>query len=137
MRKWLQKLREKPAAPLTGAPSHRRQKTFTAESGYVYEYYYEGYRVATRDRAPGAEHIFSVSADRKTWSPVTVFLADEASAAWEKENQRMLNSTERYAIVKMALFQAFDEREDPAQMKEEVRVRPADVAGILERLKID
>ena len=67
MWKWLNKRQrgEPPPAPLTGAPPYRRQKTYTAETGYVYEYYYEGYRVAARNDESGAEHVFAVSADRK------------------------------------------------------------------------
>jgi hypothetical protein len=139
MWKWLKKLQggESASAPLTGAPPHRRQKTYTADSGYVYEYYYEGFRVAARAGETGAEHVFAISADRKSWHPVSVFLQDSAARAWEAENGRELNSTERYAIVKMSLFGAFDEREDPSQMRAEVCVRHADVAEILERLGID
>ena len=46
----------------------------------------------------------------------------------------MLASTERYAVSKMALFQAFDERATPQEMKQEVRVRGADMAAIIETL---
>ena len=56
---------------------------------------------------------------------------------WQGAHQRELSSTERYAIAKMALFQAFDEREHPSQMKHEVQVRPADVDAILASLDID
>ena len=42
-------LRKKKDAPLTGAPAVRRQKTYSAESGYVYQYFYEGQRPAARD----------------------------------------------------------------------------------------
>jgi len=37
-------------------------------------------------------------------------------------------------VAKIALFQAFDERPDPAQLRDEVRVRNADVEGIIETL---
>ena len=47
---------------------------------------------------------------------------------------RELSLTERYAVAKIALFQAFDERPDPAQLRDEVRVRNADVEGIIETL---
>jgi len=51
-------------------------------------------------------------------------------------NGRELSPTERYAIAKIALFQAFDERPLPAQMKDEVRVRQADVDAIVETLDL-
>lgn len=115
----------------------RRQKTYSAYSGYVYQYYYEGRRPARRDRERGEEFVFEVSADRKRSFPVSVFVSGNALASWQQEHGRDLTSTERYAIAKMALFQAFDERETPAQMREEVRVRPADVAALLDTLGVD
>lgn len=124
--------RKKPA-PLTGAPSVRRRKTYSAQTGYVYQYYYEG----QRPFEGGTEFVFDVSADRKRSQPVSVFVGEEAVALWEQQHQRALTSTERYAIAKMALFQAFDERENPALMRQEVRVRAADVEGILDSLGLD
>ena len=59
-----------------------------------------------------------------------------ALRAWEESHARELSSTERYAVAKMALFQAFDERPAPAQMKDEVRVRNADVDAIIETLDL-
>jgi len=136
MRKWFSRLRSAPARPLTGTPIRRRQKTYSAGSGYVYEYFYEGYRVSSRSGGLGAEHVFQVSPDRTNWFPVTVFLDDDAVGAWEREHERDLDGTERYAVVKLALFQAFDDRPSPPAMREEVRVRPVDVARFLEKLDL-
>ena len=47
-----------------------------------------------------------------------------------------MSDTERYAVAKMALFRAFDQREAPAAMSEEVRVDAADVESILATLDI-
>jgi hypothetical protein len=129
-------LRKKPA-PLTGAPQVRRQKTYSAQSGYVYQYYYEGQREAARGRERGAEYVFAVTADRKSSFPVSVFVSADAVAAWEQRHGRSLTATERYALAKMALFGAFDQRENPGRMREEVRLQPADVEAILERLGIE
>lgn len=126
--------RTKPA-PLTGAPAIRRQKSYSALSGFVYQYYYQGQRPSPRDR--GTEFVFEVSADRKTSAPVSVFVSDEAVENWQRERGRLLSSTERYAIAKLALFQAFDERQNPGLMREQVRVRTADVESILGTLDID
>ena len=57
--------------------------------------------------------------------------------SWEQSHSRPLSETERYAVVKMALFQAFDERPTPSQMRAEVQVRPADIDPLLETLGID
>jgi hypothetical protein len=48
-----------------------------------------------------------------------------------------LAGSERCAVVKMALFQAFDDRPSLSQMSAEVRVRAADLEAILENLGID
>ena len=111
----------------------RRLKSYSAQSGYVYQYFYEGQR-ALRGRESGLEFVFTVSADRKTWHAVSVLVAEEAVCAWEEAHAHALSSTERYAVAKMALFQAFDERAAPPQMKEDVQVRHADVAAIIETL---
>lgn len=115
--------------PLTGAPTVRRLKTYSAQSGYVYQYYYLG-------RRPG-EFVFDISADRKSYHPVSVLVSPESLEQWEAEHGRTLAPNEQYAIAKMALFQAFDERSSPQDMRLEVRVRPADVTAILENLGLD
>jgi hypothetical protein len=133
----LERLFKKKPAPLTGAPAVRRQKTYNAQSGYVYQYYYEGQRPFHRDSERGTEFVFDVSADRKTSSTVSVFVLDEAVFAWQRQHGRELAETERYATAKMALFQAFDERAHPGLMKQDIRVRAADMEAILSGLGID
>ncbi len=120
---WLRRLgRRGQAPPLTGAPAVRRLKTYSAASGYAYQYFYEGHR--------GTEYVFQVSGDRRTYFSATVLLSDQALAASPRE----LTSNERYAVVKIALFRAFDERLSPAEMRQPIRVRPADLAAIAEQL---
>jgi len=135
-REWLQKLRRRSEPPLSGAPAIRRLKLYTALSGYVYQYYYEGRRAASRDHQMGTQYVFQVSGDRKAYAPVSVFLARAALAPWEADHHA-LNSTERYAIAKMALFQALDRWEHPRLAAHaEVRVTGEDVAGIMETLDL-
>ena len=81
--------------------------------------------------------MFDVSADRKTSAPVSVLVLDEAVRSWELQHGRALVSTERYATAKMALFQAFDERAHPGLMRQDIRVRAADMEAILAGLGID
>jgi hypothetical protein len=122
------------ATVLTGAPPVRRMKTYSAQSGYVYQYYYEGHRPFHHAPDGGIEFVFSLSHDRKQWHSASVMVSDSAIAVWEQAHARQVSPTERYAVAKMALFQAFDERTTPEQMKEPVRLRPADVEGIIESL---
>ena len=121
-------------APLTGAPAVRRLKTYSGQSGYVYQYYYEGHREFRTGSESGTEFVFQVSADRKDWDATSVLLSAAAVEAWENTHQRQLSPTELYAVAKLSLFQAFDERPLPAQMKESVWVRTADLDAIVETL---
>lgn len=123
--------------PLTGAPAIRRQKTYSGQSGFVYQYYFEGHRPFRRDRQEGTEYVFDVSADRKTSTAVSVLVSDAALEDWQSRHGRTLHPSERYAIAKIALFQAFDERPNPAAMSADVRVRAADVEAILIGLGIE
>jgi len=124
----------KSRSPLSGAPAVRRMKTYSAQSGYVYQYFYEGHREFDAGGERGTEFVFHISADRKTWTDLSVLVSASAIQTWEQANTRELSANEHYAIAKMALFQAFDERPGPAQMREQVRVRNADIDGIVDTL---
>jgi hypothetical protein len=125
---WLRRRR-----PLTGAPAVRRVKTHSADSGYVYQYYYEGQRAA----GGGVEYVFSASSDRTQYFPVVVVLTVEAVQAWERDRGRELSGPERYGIAKIALRQAFDERAEPRLMRGEVRVRAEDIGPIAAMLGLE
>jgi hypothetical protein len=126
----------KKTAPLTGSPAVRRMKSYSAQSGYAYQYVYLGQRAMAK--GAGSEFVFSTSADRKSWHDVSVFVEVSAIREWEQLHERTLSSAEWYAVAKMALFDAFDERTSPAEMwREAVRVRASDVAEIMERLGRD
>ena len=114
---------------LSGAPAARRLKTYSAQSGYVYQYFYEGHRPFHSGGDNGVEYIFNVSADRKRYEPVAVRQSAAAIQEWERSAERQLSASERYGIAKIALFQAFDDR-TPAEMKEPVWVRRADLDSI-------
>ena len=104
-------------------------KTYSAQSGYVYQYYFAGQRSTDR----GGEYVFQVSADRKTESAVSVFVDEAVVEVWMAENGRDLGGSHRYGIAKMALRNALDER--PLQQAfAEVRPGAAEVAAILEEL---
>lgn len=129
---WLRRRNAEP--PLTGAPAVRRLKCYSACSGFVYEYYFEGQRPARRGLDRGTQYVFAVTADRRNFFPVSVFVSERCLKRFEKAHQRTVTATERYAVAKMSLFQAFDARPTPAAMREEIMVGPADVEAIFERL---
>jgi hypothetical protein len=126
----------KKSVPLSGAPAVRRLKTYSAQSGYVYQYYYEGQRTYQRAADSGTEFVFTISADRKNWHAASVLVESDGVAGWQREHARELSSTEQYAVCKIALFQAFDERATPDLMRSEIRVRRADLEGIIESLDL-
>jgi len=124
MLSWLHRLVSKPPAPLKGVPKVRREKTYSAETGFVYQYFYMGYREAKRGEDEGYEHLFSVSSDRASRFTLRVFLSRRVLEQWKKTNDRKLIATEQYAVVKLSLFQAFDEGTDLGGENSEVVVRP-------------
>ena len=132
---WLSRFSRKPA--LSGAPAVRRMKSYSAQSGYVYQYYYDGQRAGEAHGETGTEYVFQVSADRKTWRAASVLVGTDSLRTWESGHGRQLAGTECYAIAKMALFQAFDERASPSQMGVLVRVRAADVESIVAALGLE
>ena len=123
--------------PLSGAPPVRRLKSYSAQSGYVYQYYYAGHRPYRRGAEQGTEYVFEVSGDRKQYLAAAVLVADESLRDWERRHGRALGANERYGIAKLALFQALDERAAPPEMSAPVRVRPADVEAIAETLHLE
>jgi hypothetical protein len=125
---WLARFRRKAPGPLTGGSATRRQKTYTAATGWVYEYVFEGRRTAARGLHSAIEFVFTVSADRRNWSPISVFVMERDVSG--------RSANECYAIAKMSLFQAFDERE-PAGMEREIVVRKDAIAAILTQLGLD
>lgn len=121
-------LRRRPTqAALRGAPATRRIKNRSAASGYVYEYFYLGYREA----GPATEYVFEFSADRRNWQRVSVLLSGSAVRAWEDAHGRQLVAAERYAAAKLALMEAFDSRPSPAQMSEAVCVGATEIEPLL------
>lgn len=129
---WRRLFRHRQAPPLRATPAVRRQKNYSAATGYAYEYFYEGFR----DEGGCRNHVFTVSADRKTWFELIVSVEDSAMEAWARSHGRSLAENERYAIAKMALFEAFDERPGPAAMRAPVRVGVHDAGRFLDRLGI-
>jgi hypothetical protein len=135
---WDRLFRRRPSPdPLRGAPPVRREKSYQALTGYVYQYYYEGYRDAEREGQAGQEYVFHVSSDRKSSFPLVVFLPRSVVKGWERRHGRTLSPTEQYAAVKMTLFQTFDDRSDLGAETADVEVAAAGIEEHLGTLGID
>jgi hypothetical protein len=124
---------------MTGLPEKRRMKTYTAESGYVYQYYFVGKREALPQtpEAPATEFVFDVTPDRKTMYAVSVFLKPDALAAWAAAHKRVLTDTEQYAAAKMRLLRGFDEIEDIRTHDRHLIVDAGNIEDLLANLKLE
>jgi hypothetical protein len=119
--------------------SVRRLKTYVAQTGYVYEYYFVGKRpaLANDPQAPATEFIFDVSSDRKTTYAVSVFLAPSTLEAYAASHRRTLSEPEQYAAVKLRLMQAFDDVADMLQQGRRLILDAEALPQLLESVGID
>jgi hypothetical protein len=117
----------------------RRVKTYTAQTGYVYQYYFVGQRkaLASDPESPATEYVFDVTSDRKTMFAVSVFLSPVAVEAWSTARGRQLSDPECYAAVKLRLMQGFDELPDMLQSGRRLRVEAAEICDLLASIGID
>ena len=113
-----------------------RVKSYSSETGYVYQYHFCEVQRARRGFTAGTAYVYMVSADRKTQFPITVFLRRDALDKWRKEHGRELTGTEEYAAAKMRLFQAFDEIEDLASRRPELVVDDSNLTTLLAKLDL-
>ncbi len=88
-----------------------RVKSYSAATGYVYQYYFYEVEKSERGAAAGTEYLYMVSVDRKHVFPVRIFVVKDALEKWAARTGRQFTGTEEYAVAKMRLFQAFDEAE--------------------------
>ncbi len=114
-------------------------KTYSAQSGYVYQYYFVGQRAALAEdpEAPSTEYIFDVSSDRKTTFAVSIFLPPAALAAWAAKYGRELVEPEQYAAAKLRLLQGFDEIPDMLHEGRRLRLDGGQIIELLDSIGID
>ena len=117
----------------------RRMKTYTAQSGYVYQYYFVGKRAALADaaEAPANEYVFDVTPDRKTTYAVSVFVKPEALAAWADQHGRKLTDSEQYAAAKLRLLRGFDEMENVRTHSRRLVVDASNIRELLAELALE
>ncbi len=113
-----------------------RVKTYSSESGYVYQYYFFEVNKSRRELAPGHEYVFMATVDRKTVFPIRVFVRQDALRQWGRRAGRALTGTEEYAAAKMRLFQAFDELEGLRADTPDLVVDDSNLESLLAKLDI-
>ena len=91
----------------------RRYKTFQAETGVTYQYYFNVRRPVVRPegQGPGSDFSFIITADQRPPFVLRVFVSNRALSAWQDAYSRELTANEQYAAAKMRLYRAFDETE--------------------------
>jgi hypothetical protein len=114
----------------------RRVKSYSAASGYTFQYVFEEVRKAWRAFSAGNEYLYRVSSDRKTSFVVSIFVRQDAIRAWGKKVGRAMSGTEEYAVAKMRLFQAFDEVEEFTSARAGLVVDDSNLEVLLDRLDL-
>ncbi len=114
----------------------RRIKSYSASTGYVYQYHFYEVQKTRRGLAAGTEYVYMVSVDRQETFPLRIFVRRSAVEKWGRQTGRALTGTEEYAVAKMRLFQAFDEVETLAATRPELVVDDANLATLLGQLDL-
>ncbi len=114
----------------------RRIKSYSAATGYVYQYYFDEVRKARRGLSFGTEYVYMVSVDRGTAFPLRIFVGRAVVEKWSQRVGREMSGTEEYAVAKMRLFQAFDEVEDLAAARPDLLVDDSNLEALLARLDL-
>ena len=124
--------RPKPAP----GPTPKRLKIYSAQSGYVYEYYFIEMR-QQRKLFGGTDYVYlyHTTTNRKDFTVVEVLVEDKALRKWKAANGRDLAEVERYAAAKMGLFRIFDECPEPRQLRGG-SVTEANIEALLEPLDL-
>jgi hypothetical protein len=114
----------------------RRYKSYAAETGIVYRYFFESRRNIVRPAGlgPGSDYIFVVTADQAPPFALRVFVSQAALTTWRAAHARELDPSEQYALAKMRLFRAFDELENLREESLNLLVDETNVAELLEAL---
>lgn len=114
----------------------RRVKSYSAATGYVYQYYFYEVEKSRRGAAAGTEYVYMASVDRKQVFPVKIFVAREALEKWSARTGQEFTGTEEYAVAKMRLFQAFDEVEGLATKTSDLMVDETNLDELLSQLDL-
>jgi hypothetical protein len=121
---------------MTRPEAVRRVKSYSAATGYVYQYYFYEVQKTRRGFTPGTEYVYMVSVDRNKSFPVRIFVRRDAVEKWEKMVGRSLSGTEEYAAAKMRLFQAFDELDNVEAHPLDIVVDESNLEALLAQLDL-
>jgi hypothetical protein len=107
--------------PFRGAPARKRLKTHSAATGYVYQYFYIGYRKMGPESGD-LEYVFRASSDRQHYHPISVILGADRIVESSARRGRTLTEAEKYAVAKLSLFTKLDQ--EGRAVSERIEIRP-------------
>lgn len=113
-----------------------RVKSYSAATGYVYQYYFYEVEKSQRGAAAGTEYVYMASVDRKHVFPVKIFIGKDSLEKWSARTGRAFTGTEEYAVSKMRLFQAFDEIENLSAKTLDLTVDESNLDALLSQLDL-
>jgi hypothetical protein len=113
-----------------------RVKSYSAATGFVYQYYFYEVEKKKRGAVAGTEYVYMASVDRKHVFPVKIFVSKEAVEKWSAQTSREFTGTEEYAVAKMRLFQAFDEMEGLAEKTPDLTVDESNLEELSSQLDL-
>jgi hypothetical protein len=115
-----------------------RYKSYAAETGTAYQYFFaQSWRVNRPEgQGAGSDYVFVVTPDQRPPFVLRVFIAERALGFWRQNRGRELDSKETYALAKMRLFRAFDETESLRDYWLNVLVDEHNVMELLEPLNL-
>jgi hypothetical protein len=128
-----------PAKPNeTDVKMGRRYKSYPAETGTSYQYFFDTQRRVNRPegQGPGVDFAFVITADQRPPFTLRVFVSERAITAWRDAHQTPLSANEQYAAAKMRLFRAFDELENLNQHPLSLIVDETNVEDLLQPLDL-
>jgi hypothetical protein len=114
----------------------RRVKSYSSETGYVYQYYFYEVEKSHLGNLEGTQYVYMVSVDRQHVFPLKVFVAKVSLEKWSARVGQQLTGTEEYAVAKMRLFQAFDETEGLSAKSPALMVDESNIDALLSRLDL-
>ena len=130
---WQKLFRREP--PLQRTHNAGRARTYSADSGYVYEYSFAGFRRVRRGEDEYVEYVFDVTGARMERSPVAILLPAARLREWAARD-RDLTASERYAIARITLKRALDRFPDPRSLQREVFPDGTEVGDIADMLDL-
>ena len=132
MKKLWHKLFGGPPQPALRPPVSRRLKTYSAASGYVYQYRSAG----SREGKDGPEYLFEVSRDRRPPIEWAVVLPDALLEAFASSEGRSLSSPERFGIAKVTLQFEMDSASDWNENGRKIECSPQEMREAIQYLGI-